>query len=234
MTSAQSKSKKLVIFGSAEIAALAKSYFENDSDYRVVAFTVDEDYVEADCFEGLPLVPFSRVSELYSPGDHEMFVGLSYQRLNELREAKYNQAKEAGYKLASYVCSKAVTWPDLAIGDNCFVLENQTIQPTVKIADDVMIWSGNHIGHGSEIGDHTYIASHVVISGHCRIGRRCFVGVNATVRDFCTIGDDCFIAMDASVSANVPADAVVVGAAGRVFGPETRQARMLKRKYFNR
>lgn len=226
------KRKPLVIFGSAEIAALAKFYFDIDSDYRVVAFTVDDNYVQADEFEGLPLVPFGQVSELYPPGRHEMFVGLSYRRLNRLREAKYEQAKQAGYNLASYVCSKAVTWPDLVIGDNGFVLENQTIQPTVKIGDDVMIWSGNHIGHGSEIDDHTYIASHVVISGHCRIGKRCFLGVNATVRDFCNIGDDCFIAMDASVTRDVEAGSVVLGQSGKVLAPDDRRARAIKRQYF--
>ena len=35
-------SKPLVIFGSAEIAELAKFYFENDSNRKVVAFTVDD------------------------------------------------------------------------------------------------------------------------------------------------------------------------------------------------
>jgi sugar O-acyltransferase (sialic acid O-acetyltransferase NeuD family) len=226
------KEKPLLIFGSAEIASLARYYFENDSNYRVVAFTVDDDCVNAESFEGLPLVPFSRVSEIYPPDKHEMFVGLSYARLNQLREEKYRQAKESGYRLASYVCSKAATWPDLTIGDNCFILENQTIQPTVRIGDDVMIWSGNHIGHGSEIGDHTYIASHVVISGHCRIGRRCFLGVNATVRDFRTIGDDCFIAMDASVTHNVEAGSVVVGEPGKIFAPDDRRSRVLKKTYF--
>ena len=36
----------LVVFGSAEIAKLAKYYFDNDSEYNIVAFTVDDDYVE--------------------------------------------------------------------------------------------------------------------------------------------------------------------------------------------
>jgi hypothetical protein len=44
-----------------------------------------------------------------------MHVALSYQKLNRLRQAKYEQAKAAGYTLASYVCSKASVWPDLAM-----------------------------------------------------------------------------------------------------------------------
>lgn len=224
--------KNLIIFGSAEIAELAHYYFSNDSEYRVVAFTVDDDYVESEQFLGLPLLPFSQVTKRFPPSQSDMHVALSYSRLNQLRQEKYEQAKLAGYNMASYVCSKSVTWPDLTIGDNCFILENQTIQPTVKIGNNVMIWSGNHIGHGGAIGDHTYIASHVVISGHCSIGQRCFFGVNATVRDFCTIGDDCFIAMDASITRNLQNGAVALGTPAEIFDGDDRRAQAIKKKYF--
>lgn len=223
---------ELVIFGSAEIASLARFYFEHDSDWDVVAFTVDDDYVDAERFESLPLVPFSETQKRFPPSDVTMHVALSYNRLNQLREAKYHAAKAAGYRLASYVCSRSVFWPDLSIGDNCFILENQTIQPTVKIGNNVMIWSGNHLGHGTQIKDHVYIASHVCISGHCVIGERTFMGVNATTADFTEIGQDCFITMDASVTRDVPAGAVILGAQGTVLEADDRRAKSIKRKYF--
>lgn len=222
----------LVLFGSAEIAELAKFYFENDSNYRVVAFTVDDDYVKDENFQGLPLIAFSEVAKRFPPADHAMHVALSYAKLNRIRQEKYQQAKAAGYRLASYVCSKSVTWPDLSIGDNCFILENQTIQPAVKIGNNVMVWSGNHLGHGSVIGDHTYIASHVVISGHCTIGQRCFFGVNATIKDFTAIGDECFVAMDASVTKDMPDGAVALGTPAEIFSDDDRRAKALKKMYF--
>jgi len=225
--------KLLIIFGSAEIAELAKYYFENDSEYKVAAFTVDDDFVDSDKLQGLPLVPFSEVTSRFPPNKYEMHVALSYSKLNCLRQEKYEQAKAAGYRLASYVCTKSVVWPELEVGDNCFILENQTIQPTDRIGNNVMIWSGNHIGHGSVIADHAYIASHVVISGHCYIGERCFLGVNATLKDFISIGDDCFIAMDASVAHDVKTGSVVLGAASETYEPQDRRARILKKKYFN-
>ena len=222
----------VVVFGSAEIAKLAKYYFDNDSEYNVVAFTVDDDYVEGKECCGLPLLPFSKTIKEYPPSEYQIHVALSYSKLNRLRQTKYEQAKSAGYKLASYVCSKSVVWPDLEIGDNCFILENQTIQPTVMIGNNVMIWSGNHIGHGTVIGDHTYIASHLVLSGHCTIGERCFFGVNATVKDFTKIGNDCFIAMDASITKDIPDGSVVLGVQGKVYNEDDRIAKTLKKKYF--
>lgn len=224
--------KSLIIFGTAEIASLAKFYFTHDSDYEVVAFTVDDDYVGADNFEGLPVIPFSEVTQKYTPDTHDMHVALSYMKLNQLREEKYHQAKEAGYKLANYVSSKATTWSDLKLGDNCFILEDQTIQPTVEIGNNVMLWSGNHIGHGTRIAGHSYLASQIVVSGHCNIGQRCFIGVNATLRDFLTIGDDVFIAMDASVTKDVANGGVVLGAASTILASNDRKAQAIKKSYF--
>ena len=166
-------SKKLVIFGNAEIASLAKFYFTHDSEYEVIAFTIDDKFIKETSFEGLPVIPFTEVNEIYPPNQFEMHVSLSYVKLNKLGR-KYHQAKSFGYTLANYVSSKTTVWNDLSLGDNCFILEDQTIQPTVKIGNNVMLWSGNHIGHATKIGDHTYFASQVVISGNCYIGDRCF------------------------------------------------------------
>lgn len=224
--------KPLVIFGTAEMAELARFYFDNDSEYRVVAFTADDSFVEGDSFQGLPLVPFSEIEKRFPPAEYGMHVALSYARLNRLRQEKYEQAKAAGYELASYVSSKSVSWPGLAVGDNCFILENQTIQPGVRIGNNVMIWSGNHLGHGSVIGDHTYIASHVVISGHCKIGQRNFFGVNSTLRDFCTIGNDCFIAMGAAVARDMQDGSVALAPQAEVYAADDRRAKALKRMYF--
>ncbi len=224
--------KPLVIFGSGEIASLTKYYFEADGGREVVAFTVDDEFATDERFEGLPLIGWSEAQERFSPEDVDMHVALSYQKLNRLRQSKYEQVKAAGYTLASYVCSKATVWPDLTHGDNCFILEDQVIQPTVTIGNNVMLWSGNHIGHGSHIGDHTYFASHVVISGHCKIGQRCFFGVNATLRDFLTIGDDCFIAMDASVVKDLSDGSVALTAASTLLDGEDPKAIKIRNRYF--
>jgi sugar O-acyltransferase (sialic acid O-acetyltransferase NeuD family) len=226
------KKGQLVIFGTGEIGSLARFYFDHDSDYQVCGFTADDDFVSADTFEGLPLIPFSKVKDCFPASEFRMFIALSYRGLNRIRSERYRRAKDRHYELASYVCSRSVFWDDLKIGDNCFVLENQTIQPTVTIGNDVMIWSGNHIGHGATIGDHTYISSHVVISGHVTIGAGCFLGVNSTIRDFATIGPETFVAMGASVTRDVPAGSVVVSARGTVYAADSLEAKKLKQRYF--
>ena len=224
---------KLIIFGTGEIGELAHYYFKHDSEYDVVAFTADDAFVDSDTFNDLPLVAFSELTAQYPPDEYDAHVALSYNRLNQTRAEKYHAMKELGYSLASFVSTKSVTWPDLTIGDNCLILENQTIQPTVKIGSDVMIWSGNHLGHGSTIGDHTYISSHVCISGHTHIGTHCFFGVNSTTRDFVTIGNSVFVAMGALITRDIDDGAVVVGAQGTTFPSDSEVAIKLMKKYFN-
>jgi sugar O-acyltransferase (sialic acid O-acetyltransferase NeuD family) len=225
--------KPIIIFGSAEMALLARYYFENDTTRKIAGHTVDDEFVNCTEVNGLPLVPFSEISKKFPPDGFDMFIALSYTKLNQLREEKFIQAKNAGYNLPTYICSKSVSWPDLRVGENCFILENQTIQPNVTIGDNVMIWSGNHIGHGSKIKSHTYIASHAVISGNCSIGKRCFLGVNSSIKDFTVINDDCFIAMDASVTQNMPNGSIAIGSGANIFESGDRRARVIRKRYFN-
>jgi sugar O-acyltransferase (sialic acid O-acetyltransferase NeuD family) len=185
--------KRLVIFGSGDIGQLAHYYFETDSDYDVVAFTLDRAYIKESEFCGLPVVPFEDVTSDFPPASHDIFVALSYTQLNQLRKDKYLAAKTLGYRLPSYVSSRATVLNEGRIGDNCFVLEDNTLQPFATIGNNVTLWSGNHIGHHSTIKDHCFLASHIVISGGVIIEESCFLGVNVTLRDHITIGEKCVI-----------------------------------------
>lgn len=190
---------RLVIFGAGDIARLAHYYFTRDSDHEVVAFTVDEKYRQGDTFLDLPLISFERLAEQYPAQDYKMFVALSYARMNKLREEKYHQAKQNGYELVSYVSSRCSFLTDHPVGDNCFILEDNTIQPFVKIGNDITLWSGNHIGHDAVIEDHCFLASHIVVSGYVRIRNNCFIGVNATLRNSITIAPETLIGAGAVI-----------------------------------
>jgi len=191
--------KPLVIFGNSQMAQIAHFYLTHDSDYTVEAFTVDRDYISNSTFCNLPVVAFEEVENFYPPESFSMFIAVGYTRLNQLRTEKYELAKAKGYNLISYVSSRATTWSDLSIGENCFILEDSTIQPFVKIGNNVTLWSGNHIGHHTIIGDNCFIASHVVVSGGVEIGKNCFIGVNATIRDRVKIGENCIIGAGAVI-----------------------------------
>ena len=172
---------KLILFGTGDIAQIANYYFDIDSEHEVVAFTVNEEYMTIKEFEGKPVVAFEKLSQRYPPNEYKLFIALSYSDMNRIREQKYNEAKKMGYELANYISSKCTYLSQYSVGDNCFIFENNTIQPFVKIGNNVTLWSGNHIGHHSIIHDHNFVSSHVVISGHCEIESNCFLGVNSTL-----------------------------------------------------
>jgi sugar O-acyltransferase (sialic acid O-acetyltransferase NeuD family) len=215
--------KPLVIFGSGDIAQLAHYYFSTDSDYEVMAFTVDASYIKESSFCGLPVVAFEDVAKRYPPDSYDFFVALSYSKLNAVRREKFLAAKEMGYKLVSFVSSRATVLNEGRIGENCFIFEDNTIQPFVTIGNNVTLWSGNHIGHHSVIHDHTFIASHVAVSGGVEIGEQCFVGVNATLRDHIKIGDRCVVGAGALLLADAEPEGVYIGTATeRSKVPSTR------------
>ena len=190
---------KLIIFGTGDIAKLAHYYFSHDSEYEVTAFTVDKEYMAGDVFLGLPVVDFEEIVDCCPPATHKMFIALSYAKMNKIRAQKYFKAKEMGYQLATYVSSRCTLLTDKPVGDNCFILEDNTIQPFVEIGNNVTLWSGNHIGHDSVIEDHCFISSHVVVSGHVHIHKYCFIGVNATLRNSITIAPETLIGAGAII-----------------------------------
>jgi len=187
---------KLVIFGAGDIARLAHFYFRTDSPHQVAAFVVDAAFKNEDTFDGLPLVSFEEALDRYPPSHHEAFVAISYAQMNRLRRAKYEQMRGAGYRCVTYLSSRC-TYLTTPPGENCFILEDNTVQPFVTIGNNVTLWSGNHIGHDSIIEDDCFITSHVVVSGHVRVGAGSFLGVNATLRNSISIAPESLIAAGA-------------------------------------
>lgn len=172
---------KLILFGTGDIAQIANYYFDIDSEHEVVAFTVNKQYIKNDSFENKPLMAFEEISKKFPPKEFKMFIAMSYAKMNKVRAEKFQQAKSMGYELVSYISSRCSYLSQFEPGENCFIFEDNTIQPFVKIGNNVTLWSGNHIGHHSEIKDDNFISSHVVLSGHCVIEPNCFIGVNSTI-----------------------------------------------------
>jgi sugar O-acyltransferase (sialic acid O-acetyltransferase NeuD family) len=187
------KNRKLVIVGDSAFAEIAREYFDADTDYDVVAFSVEQVFLKRDTLHGLPVVPFETLEQHFAPATHSVFAAVTYTQLNRLRARLAAQAKARGYALASYVSPRAFVWRNVQLGEHCFVFEDNTLQPFVRIGDNVVLWSGNHIGHHSSIGDHCFVSSHVVVSGFCHIGSHSFLGVNATLANNVTLGRDNWI-----------------------------------------
>jgi len=195
--------EQILIFGVKDTAQLAKFYLENDPAYKdrynVIGFVINESYRSQATFENLPVFSFETIESLYAPNTVKFFAPMTGVKMNSIRKAIYEQIKKKGYEMISYVSSKSSVFTE-KIGDNCFILEDNTIQPFVEIGSNVVLWSGNHIGHHSKIGDHVFFTSHVVLSGHCHVKDSSWFGVNTTIRDTTVIGESSLIAMGSLVT----------------------------------
>jgi sugar O-acyltransferase (sialic acid O-acetyltransferase NeuD family) len=192
---------KVIIFGIQDFAQLARFYLQHDSEHEVAAFCVNEQYLPEDAmFDGVPVIAFEKIETSHPPAEFRFFAPMSPKGMNRLRESVYNEIKAKGYELISYISSNATVFPGAQIGDNCFILEDNTIQPFTTIGNNAVLWSGNHIGHHCTIKDHVSFTSHVVLSGHCVVEPYAFFGVNATIRDGVQIAEGTFVAMAAAIT----------------------------------
>lgn len=214
---------KVIIFGLQDYAELAHYYLEKDSPHDVAAFCVNKAYIpEGGQFRGLPVLAFEDVDQTHPAQDFCFFAPMSPRNMNRDRERVFNEIRAKGYRMISYVSSRATLF-DNEIGENCFILENNTLQPFTRVGNNVVLWSGNHLGHHSHIHDHATFTSHVVMSGHCDIGAYSFLGVNSTLRDGIRIGEGGFIAMAAAVMKNTEPWSVYKGnPAVRLAMPSTQ------------
>ena len=190
------------------------------------AFAVNREYIDNETFEGLPVAALEEIQDKYPAQEFEMFVAVGYTNMNKIREKLYNFCKEKGYRLANYISSHCSFLTQFPAGDNCFILEENTVQPYVKIGNNVVLWSGNHIGHDVEICDHVFITSQAVISGFVKIGRNSFIGVNATVRDAITIAPETLIAAGAIIMKDTVEKGVYLPARSVLFDKKSDEIKI--------
>lgn len=185
--------KPVVIFGLGNVAEIVDFYFREDSAFTVAAFTTSESHLQAGApreWLGRRVVSFDEVEQHYAPAEYDLFVAVGYREMNRFRERIIAEAKAKGYRLPSYICSKASHWGDTKLGENVLVLEQSLIQPFVTLGDGVFVGRGNSIGHHTTVEACAFITNHAVLCGQNHIGARSFIGSNATINDGIRIAED--------------------------------------------
>ncbi len=212
----------LLIFGTGTLAEIAAYYLQHDGGYEILAHTDLPEFLGAEAAVrlGRPVVPWPEAVDRFPPAATAAFVAVGYRKTNAVRRQRFDEVAAAGYRLASYVSPRAINHAE-AIGANCFILEQNVLQPFTRIGDNVTLWSGNHLGHHSIVEDNCFITSQVVISGKCRIGANSFLGVNACLRDGITIGERSVVGAGSIVMKDCPPRSV--------FAPVATEPRVIPR-----
>jgi sugar O-acyltransferase (sialic acid O-acetyltransferase NeuD family) len=201
---------KVVLFGTGRGADVAYRFLTRDSEHEICGFAVDRRHLDRERFHELPVVAFEDVERHFPPDEFKMLILLGYQRMNAFRASKYQEAKQKGYSFISYANSNFYRAEDLSIGENCFILDNQSISLDVKIGNNVVMWSSNHVGDLTVIEDHVWLASHVTIAAEVVVRPYCFLGIGATVGNKVTLAERTFVGADALVVSDTLKNAVCV------------------------
>lgn len=195
---------KLVIFGADIMAKMVHFYFSRDSNYEVVAFTVDQEYIKEEIFLGLPVLPFENIEREYPPDKFKMFIAIGPSKMNVNRETKYKNAKEKGYHLANYISPNSIC--DSVISENVFIGDFAVINPFCNIGNNNIFYEFSYIGNDVKIGDNCYFAPKSSVGTLAEIKDNSIIGIGAIINtkviinDKTLVGASCFISKDTKAS----------------------------------
>lgn len=198
----------LVIFGAGQLAEVVSVYIRAHSDIEIVGYTVDQKYLHAERFQGLPLVAWEQLEQHFPPDKVMLFGPISFRDGNRFRRKRYEQGLERGYRFYSFVHPSCHIYTE-QIGTNVLILEGNTLQPFTTIGDNCVLWSNNHIGHHTRIGAHCFLAGHVGIGGNTEVGEGVFFAGKSGASDNLKIGNGCLLSFGALATYNLPDGAVL-------------------------
>ena len=207
--------KPVIIYGNGHMAKMLYHFIKVQHD--IACFTVDEQCINSDDVELLPLVSFSEIQNQYPPSNYDMLIVVGFGEMNSLRKQKYLEALHKGYKLINYIHPSVVLHDNLILGHNNIILDHASIHPYTTIGNGNFISSNSNIGHGCTIGDFCWINAGVCIGGESNLGSKCFYGINATIGQGIQIADECFIGANTLISNNTTEKEVYLSENGTKF-----------------
>ena len=201
--------KNIVIFGVGDFARLLKYYIEIDDNRKVVAFTVDKEYINNDEFCELPVVEFETLEKEYSTREYEILIAIGNSKMNQVRENVFYRCKEKGYQVATYIHSScSVHSKD--IGEGNIFLENCLIYPYAKIGNGNLLWDHVLISHDCVVGDFNTFSSYADLCGYVKIRNNGYFGKHCILNDYIEVESYTLIGAGAYAKNNTKLYDVVV------------------------
>ena len=201
--------KNIVIFGATDFGRLMKYYIEKDDTRKVVAFTVNSQYMTEDSFCDVPVVAFEEVEKTYSPDEYEILNAIGNSKMNDVRKAVFENCKKKGYTVASFIHSSC-SIHSTDIGEGNILLENCLVYPFAKIGDGNLLWDHVLISHDCVVGNFNTFSSYADLCGYVKIGNNGYFGKHCILNDFMEVADYTLVGAAAYAKKNTnPYDVVV-------------------------
>lgn len=202
---------KIVIFGNNDFARLMKYYIDIDDDREVVAFTVNQKYINEKTFCGLPVVAFENLEEHFPKSENDILIAIGNSKMNQVREKVFEECKKKGYKLANYIHSSCSVHSKIE-GEGNILLENCLIYPFAKIGNGNLMWDHVLISHDCVVGNFNTFSSYADLCGYVKIGNNGYFGKHCILNDYIEIADYTLVGAAAYAKNNTKKYDVVVPA----------------------
>src|SRR5579862_6429319 len=109
--------RKIVIFGTGDLALLACLSLREELGREVAAFTVERGFMTGARFCDADVVPFDLLASQFPAGSCELLIALGPGERNRLRERIFLAAQAMNYEFATYIprsASAAIAWSSRA------------------------------------------------------------------------------------------------------------------------
>ena len=209
--------QNIILAGNAITANILYKYIDIDTRYKIIGFTVDDDYVTTQAPNNLPCIGLSNIKENFNPQDVKIIMAIGYTKLNTIREKIYLKLKSLGYTIETYVHPNATILTTYPIGEGSVIMAGSLIEPDAKVGSNCFLWGNTVIAHNAIVNDNCWIAAGAVISGMAKIGSNSFIGVNATISNKVEVGSFNIIGGSAFISKNTKNNAVYLARSAELF-----------------
>ena len=206
----------IILFGVGQIAEVLAHYIQDDPSVNLLGFAVDRPFMPPSGeFKGLPVAAWDDVQATFPPDKVRVLGPVSYRGNNMFRRERHFEAKEMGYRFATYIHPSSHV-RGAEIGENSVILEDCTVQPYARLGVGTILWSKVHIGHHAQVGDFCFFASFCGIAGNSRVGSGTFFGGQTGLADNLSVGEGCIIGAGTVLTENVPDGALAVARGVRI------------------
>ena len=201
----------IVIYGCTMFSSEMKSIIESEiGGGKVIAFTLDREYIQDVTYDGLPIYPFEELEKFIDKSSTEILLTLGYSGMNSVREQKYKICIKNGFKVCTFVSTRALVYSD-KIAEGCIIMPGSYIGPYCNLGKCNIIKYGVSLSHHIELGNFNWIAGGTIFGGGVKVGNNCFIGLSNTIKNEVTIADRTFVGAKSYISRNTDCDCAYMG-----------------------
>lgn len=198
----------IIIFGTSPFSKLVRRYVDEDSKNTVIAFTINKAYIKETYFEGLPVIPFEDLQEVFPGLQIRILLTAGYKNMNELRKKMYYECKLKNYFICDFIHSSSKI-ETKSIGEGNIILPDVHIAPFVEVGDGNIFFNDVIVNHDTKIGNFNYFSPAFICGGECEIGNNNFYGLRSVLRDSICIGDYNIVGAAAYLSSSIENNTLV-------------------------